>query len=195
MISAILLAHCFFVPPKGWDLVHPEKLQPHTRVAFVHKTATINLSTEETDVSLATYIEAVKRDHKTDPNHQWRDLGKLNTKLGEGQLTEIEIKGPHGTMRQMQLIALKGGVAYILTASATKGEFSSHFATFEKSFQSLECVQDLKEALSPAKKTELETLIGKKLPWKTFQERIINDFTEMGPYWQTLFLLEQMESI
>ena len=209
---------CFFIPPKGWDLADQSKLSPRVKICFIGKSSnnllpSVNLATEEVDISLKAYIDIVKSDCERDPNCVWRDLGKYNTPLGEGRLTEREVKTKWGVSRQIQLIVIKDQKAYILTAGALKEEFSRHYQVFEAVLRSLTLTEDLTASLIlPEKKELLQKLIGnlqtefaaattaasiqqafesknfQKEFWKPFQQKIINDFTEMGAYWQILLL-------
>jgi len=209
--------HCYFIPPKGWDLADQSKLSPRVKICFIGKSSnnllpSVNLATEEVNISLKAYIDIVKSDCERDPNCVWRDLGKYNTPLGEGRLTEREMKTKWGVSRQVQLIVIKDQRAYILTAGALKEEFSRHYQAFENVLKSLTITSDL-TAISPEKKELLQKLIGnlqteftaaqntglsatqalesknfQKDSWKPFQQKIINDFTEMGAYWQILLL-------
>jgi hypothetical protein len=117
--------HCYFIPPQGWDLADPAKLSPRVKICFLGKSSknllpSINLASEEVDISLKAYVDIVKRDCENDPNTHWRDLGKYTTRLGEGRLTEREVTTECGLSRQVQLIVIKDSMAYILTAAALK---------------------------------------------------------------------------
>ena len=188
------------------------------KICFIGKSSnnllpSVNLATEEVDISLKAYIDIVKSDCERDPNCVWRDLGKYNTPLGEGRLTEREVKTKWGVSRQIQLIVIKDTRAYILTAGALKEEFSRHYQEFEAVLKSLTITKDLTASLNSIEKKELlQKLIGnlqtefaamttavsmqqafesknfQKEFWKPFQQKIINDFTEMGAYWQILLL-------
>ena len=203
--------YCYFIPPKGWDLADQSKLSPRVKICFIGKSSknllpSVNLAEEEVDVSLKTYVDIVKNDCLKDPNTKWRDLGKYNTPLGEGRLTEREIKTEWGLSRQVQLIVIKDKMAYILTAGALKEEFSSHYKNIEAVLRSLTITKDLAADIPSAdKRMVLREMAGKiqtdfkealsfdsekfqKKSWKPFEHKIINDFTEMGPYWQILLL-------
>jgi hypothetical protein len=209
--------HCYFIPPKGWDLADQQKLSPRVKICFIGKSLgnllpSVNLATEEVDISLKAYVDIVKKDCESDPNCLWRDLGRYDTPLGEGRLTEREVKTQWGTSRQIQLIVIKDQKAYILTAGALKEEFSRHYENFEKALRSLTITDDLTAQLIYVEKKEsLQKLIGslqnafketkaatadeafqstsfQKESWEPFQQKIINDFTEMGPFWQILLL-------
>lgn len=209
--------HCYFIPPQGWDLADQTKLSPRVKICFLGKSSknllpSVNLATEEVDVSLKAYLDIVKKDCDNDPNTHWRDLGKYNTPLGEGRLTEREVKTEWGDSRQIQLIVIKDQTAYILTAGAHKEEFSRYYKDFEAVLRSLDVADDLTASLpSEEKRSVLRELIEnlqsdfknardkvaseedafnhfQQESWEPFQQKVINDFTEMGPYWQILLL-------
>jgi len=202
---------CYFTPPKGWDLADMSKLSHRMRICFIGKSSSnllpsVSLATEKVDISLKAYVDIVKSDCEKDPNRVWRDLGKYNTSLGEGRLTEREMKTQWGISRQIQLIVIKDNQAYVLTAGALKEEFSRHYQDFEAVLRSLTITQDLTAPLASTEKKELLQKLVEKLEksfqaeetfesktfqkesWEPFQQKIINDFTEMGPYWQILLL-------
>jgi hypothetical protein len=144
--------HCYFIPPKGWNLADQSKLSPRVKICFLGKSSntllqSVNLATEEVDISLKAYVDIVKSDCERDPNSVWRDLGKYNTPLGEGRLTEREVKTQWGVSRQIQLIVIKDKRAYILTAGALKEEFSRHYQDFEAVLRSLTITKDLTASL------------------------------------------------
>ncbi|HEX4840431.1 MAG TPA: hypothetical protein VFU89_08330 [Rhabdochlamydiaceae bacterium] len=211
--------HCFFIPPKGWQFADQSKLSHRIKICFLGKTSnnlqpSVNLATEKVNISLKAYIEIVRSDCAKDPNCVWRDLGKYHTPLGEGRLTEREMKTKWGLARQVQLIVIKDNQAYILTAGALKEEFSSHYQDFEAVLKSLTITDDLTSPIMPLEKRALlqskiktleadfdaamtkaetvekafNTVDFQKETWEPFHQMIINDFTEMGPYWQILLL-------
>jgi hypothetical protein len=200
---------CFFIPPKDWEIANPEVLAPRVHICFLGKTSTgvrpsVNLATEVVDVTLDAYINEVRKIHSSDPNARWRDLGTYKCLLGEGRLTELEIPTDSGLGRMIQLIVIKDRMAYILTASAGKEDFSKYYKTFDQVLRSLQSSSDLAKSY-PLKSEELTSMIAnlnhkyrevdseifEKEIWPTFERKIINDFTEMGPYWQILLLNEQ----
>jgi hypothetical protein len=211
--------YCYFIPPKGWDLADKSKMSPRVKICFLGKSSntilpSVNLATEKVNVSLKAYIDIIKSDCEKDPNCSWRDLGKYNTPLGEGRLTEREMKIRGSVSRQVQLIVIKDNRAYVLTAAALKEEFSSHYKTFEAVLKSLTITDDLTASVISTEKKELlqkrianlqaeftaalntdvpleqtfESKSFQKKCWQPFKEKIINDFTEMGAYWQILLL-------
>lgn len=189
----------FFIPPKDWEIAHPEMLAPSVEICFLSKNSrglapSVNLAKERVGVSLERYVEAVRKIHATDPNSRWRDLGVYKTSLGEGRLTELETKTEVGTVRMMQLIVMKEGAAYILTTSALKEEFSKFYKVFDQTLRSLQYSSDLIESY-PQKRDELRQLVQTATSWSSFEEKIITDFTEMGPYWQILFLKDMRSKL
>ncbi len=217
---------CFFIPPKGWEIANPEILAPRVHICFVGKSSkglapSINLATEKVDISLESYIEEVRKIHKSDPNSRWRDLGIYKTPMGQGRLTELETPTEGGMARIVQLILIKDQIAYILTAGALKEEFSHYYRTFDQALGSLQFSSNLIESYSPSGRQpmlkqqveEMYEKLNKKVRksesrpalflsedfqrevWKPFENKIINDFTEMGPYWQILLLKEIQANI
>jgi hypothetical protein len=116
----------------------------------------------------------------------------------------------------MQLIVIKDQRAYILTAGALKEEFSRHYQDFEAALKSLTITTDL--AAATEKKEQLNTLIRnlhtdfkaitaasveeafdspnfQNQSWNPFLQNVINNFTEMGPYWQILLLRDQQNKL
>lgn len=189
---------CFFIPPKGWEVVDPEKISPCVHICFIEKRASgvapsVNLATEPVTISIDAYVNEVKKIHAADPNAKWRDLGKFQTLLGSGRLTEIELPTELGKARLVQLIVVKDQLAYILTACALKEEFSKYYKTFDQVLRSLQSTPDLVESYPRAEQPLLIQAIKNFTAegnWNDFEKKIINDFTEMGPYWQILMLNE-----
>ncbi len=188
-------------------MANPKILAPRVHTCFLGKTSkglapSINLATEAVNVSLESYIEEVRKIHTSDPNSRWRDLGQYKTRLGDGRLTELETQTEFGTARMVQLVVIKENTAYILTASALKEEFSKYYKTFDQALRSLQSSSNLIESY-PSNPNQLKELVKnitqksdldsedfQKEMWKPFENKIINDFTEMGPYWQILLLKE-----
>jgi len=175
----------------------PETLSPRVHIAFVGKGSglapTVNLATEPVTITLQAYVDAVRKIHIADPNAKWRDLGRFDTLLGAGKLTELEVATEQGKARLMQLMVVKEGLAYILTACALKEEFSKYYKLFDATFHSLQEADDLAACYPEEKRGELkqalEGLTGEE-KWADFEQKIIQDFTKMGSYWQILLLSE-----
>lgn len=153
-------------------------------------------------MSLDAYVEEVRKIHVADPNSRWRDLGRFRSLLGDGRLMELETPSDFGLARMVQLVIIKEKTAYILTAGALKEEFSKFYRTFDSVLRSLQETTNLVQSY-PHKSKELTALIDnlyqkcatEKEVWPPFEKKIINDFTEMGPYWQILLLNEVQTKI
>lgn len=179
-------------------MASPDTLSPRVHVAFIGKSSsalapTINLATEPVTISLPAYVEAVRKIHAADPNTKWRDLGHFDTQLGQGALTELETATEQGKARLMQLMVVKEGLAYILTACALKEEFPKYYKLFDEALQSLQEVDDLAMCYPLHKREELKGVLAActdEAHMGELEQKIIHDFTEMGPYWQILLLSE-----
>jgi hypothetical protein len=220
------LTQCFFIPPENWDIADPRTLSPKVKMAFVKNSGkgfcpSINLAIEETDVSLADYLKAVKAIHEQDRNNHWRSLGKVRTAAGLAQLTEIDSITEWGSVRILQLILIKDKHAYVLTAAALKEEISNYYKDIQSAFRSFTLSNDLlgnipqlerremlkqkqtelfavaeKYSHSPASKKNLfEDLSFQEKQWAPFQKIVLNNFGDMGAFWQILFLRNAREKL
>lgn len=216
---------CFFTPPPGWEIADPKSLSSRVKIAFLKNTGkgfcpSINLAVEETDVSLYDYLKAVRAIHEQDRGNQWRALGKVRTEAGLAQLTEIDASTEWGPIRLLQLILIKEGRAYVITAAALREEFSNFYKDFQSSFRSMTLSTDLlsnipqlerretlklkeqklldaaQNALAKSGETNLldDTSFQKKY-WLPFQKSIVNNFGDMGAFWQVLLLRNTQEKL
>lgn len=195
--------HCFFLPPLGWVPAAKENLSPLVKAGFLDPKnfgfpASLNLAVEEIDCSLEEYLDAIKKIHTTDHHNSWTNLGHFPTKAGPAILTQIDSTSSFGPVRVLQLILLRGTNAYVLTAAASKKQFSKHLSAFKTAFSSLSVSEDLFSAVSDEKKREkikkLQTLYlnGEESGWENFQNEILHGFKELGPYWQALVINETL---
>ena len=107
----------------------------------------------------------------------------------------------------LQMVLVKGNMAYILTGAAIKNDYLQMQGTFTKAFQSFALPSDLLSPLSPDTKKQFEdffTLVGKDLSDRTEEKRasqwmdlqkIVLQESQMGRYWQVLMLKEGREKI
>jgi hypothetical protein len=205
---------CYFHPPKGWEIA--QSASPHVKMAFVKKDKkqgfcpSINLSIEEVGTSsLNDYLSDVKTIHEQNRNNRWRKLGKVRTAAGDAQLTEIDTVSQLGSVRMLQLIFLKDGRAHILTAAALKNDFCTHYREFQEAFRSLTITQDLLETIPQMQrkvdlKNQLESLLQARIElfsteefekkhWPAFENKILQEYEDMGLFWQTLVLKQLHE--
>ncbi len=191
---------CHFIPPSGWEIAQLKTPSPHVKVGFIGKGSTdfrpsINLATEEVDVSLKEYVKAVKELQTADPNTQWRDLGKLSMKAGDGRLIEITDPAPFGEVKIFQALFVNGETAYILTAAALKEDLNKLRNEIIQSFKTFNLVDDLWSLIgNESKRTDFKALFlslgaseEKELEWKKLQTEV-QSHSELGPFWQFLAL-------
>lgn len=130
-----------FTPPQGWRLADKKTLPKHVLVMVVGKGAkdyppSMNLGYDVYKGSLKEYFKIIKEINASQ-GCQLKDLGTIPTAAGPASLSQFDEKTAWGEVRQMHAIILKDGVAYILTASALKDEFSKFYQEFFKSMQTL----------------------------------------------------------
>lgn len=130
-----------FQPPEGWLQADPKSLPSHVKAMVVGKGVneyppSINLAYDEFAGTLKEYLKLVEGVNKR-LGAQAQDLGSIQTLAGEARLLQVDSKSVWGTERQMQVIIVKNGKAFILTASALKSEFSEFYPQFFASLKSL----------------------------------------------------------
>lgn len=159
--SFILLSLCFsffclaeqennivtFTPPKGWKSADLSKMSPVIKSMLVgtgkeHFPPTLTLAVEPFQGSLKDYLKIVKNINKSQKT-EWKDLGEISTKAGEGSLSQFDEKSNWGDVRTMTAILVRDGNAYILSATALKEEFSSFYKDFFQAMRSLEITKSM----------------------------------------------------
>ncbi len=201
--TAVLNAdYCYFVPPKGWEIVNPQKLTGRVQVQFLGKSSkgfypSLNLAFEEVNLTMPEYLKAVKKIHEADRNNTWRDLGKIPTKAGVAHLTQIDSATASGTVRILQVLFLKDHTVYILTGSALKEEFAAYYKEFEKAFKSLTVTGDLVSTVPQAERQEklkasLATTTIDNL--RTLEKLLHKEFADMGAHWQFLVMQSALQN-
>lgn len=198
---------CFFLPPKDWSAADPSILSPRVKVGFIGPPSqlgfcpSINLAEEKVACNLQDYLIAVKKIHSSNRHKEWSYLGTCRTSAGEAALTQIDLPSQAGPMRLLQLIFLKDNNAYILTSACLKKEFIQYLPIFRETFQTLQVTDDLysavadEERLKEARRlnTEAECAVRREKAissemseWRAFQDFMIGEFGDLGPYWQAL---------
>lgn len=129
-----------FTPPKGWKKAEGN-LPKHVLAMVVGKGTreyppSMNLGYDVFKGSLKEYVKIIK-DINASQGCQLRELGTIPTNAGLANLCQFDEKTEWGEVRQMHAILLKDGIAYILTASALKDEFSKFYKDFFSSMQTL----------------------------------------------------------
>ncbi len=132
--------------PPGWDCVTdqsqlPKKVQliaiSPTKTKF---TPSINVASEETDQSLADYVDTAKLYHESEGETHVTKLGQIPTRAGQAQLLQIDRRTDFGTVRFLQAAVIKGDVAYVVTATCLRDEFATYCSNFFDAIKSFEVI-------------------------------------------------------
>lgn len=198
----------FFIPPDNWKMADPKKLSPMVEMCFLGKGKTsfypsINIATEEIDISEKEYVSIVIKMHKNDPSIEFRGLGKIKTKTAIANLFELTTKTNFGLVKMLQAVIVKDSRAYVLTGSMHIDEFKTLSKTILKAFQSFQIVDNLINCVSDqTKKQKLQDTIA-KIPkvkstkdknWKKFEKTVLNDFKDLGEFWQLLIIKDTYDN-
>jgi len=197
--------YCFFTPPEGWMPAAKETLSPLVKVGFLDPKnfgfrASLNLAEEDIDCNLQEYLDAVKNIHINDHHNTWSNLGHFPTKAGPAVLTQIDSTSSWGGIRVLQLILVKDTKAYVLTAAASKKQFSKFLSAFKTAFGSLNLSDDLFSVVADntkrekIKKLQSAYLDGEEAGWENFQNEVLHGFKELGAYWQAIVISETLKS-
>lgn len=215
MLACLLLTIPLFTPPPSWHLAQTKNPSSYVKVSFAANEGasfrpSMNLATEEVDVSLKEYVKAVKEINLKEPNTTWRDLGKFEMKAGTGRLSEISAKTPHGEVKTLQAFLVHERTAYILTATTLKKDLSSLQEKILASFRSFSLEDSLFEAIKDQERQqkikrlfvglgdfppEADVSLGKQKQWEMLQRDVVDEFPEMGGYWHFLTLKEGLSKI
>lgn len=126
--------------PLGWSLASMDTLPNSVIYAAMTKgkgayPPSVHIVEEPFNGSLKDYLKIVKSINLR-KGGEWKDLGKIKTKAGEGSLSQLEVKNQWGNVRMLHAIILKDGSIFIITASALKEEFPSYYKVFFEIMQS-----------------------------------------------------------
>lgn len=209
--ASLQASFAYFLPPSDWELADPSTLSPHVLVGFIGKSKngfcpSLNLAEEDVEISMEEYLQVVKKIHERHPHTRWRDLGRFTCKAGAGRLTEIDTRTEWGQVRLLQMMFLHENRIYILTAAASKEEFSQLYISFRDAMRSLTVTDDLLSCAQENKRSDLEEKTlelflrsqdkeeeFEKRVWLPFQQTVINDHKDMGACWQLFFLRQIRE--
>jgi hypothetical protein len=129
-----------FTPPSGWKLADPKALPEYIKVMVVGSgknefPPSMNLAFDPFSGSLQEYMKIVKAINDSQ-KAIWKDLGPFQVGKHDGRLIQVDSRTKWGEERQLQLIVVFDGAAYILTASALKEEFPQFYPEFFKAMKS-----------------------------------------------------------
>lgn len=167
----------FFIPPKDWALTNPKAYTKYIKVAFTKNDKSIcrpsiNLSIQETDLSLDEYTQEAKKAHEIDNGVTYKILGNMFLKDGKATLSEV-VKTIHSIdYKILQMILVKDKVAYILTAACKKEDVINYYPIFIDSFKSFELLDDLFSKVAIKSK---KNLLINKYNGLVFSSRKSND--------------------
>jgi hypothetical protein len=142
-----------FTPPVGWRLADQKALPEHVKVMVVGQgkrdfPPSINLAIDPFSGTLEEYMKVVKSILQSQ-KAIWKEIGTLDIGSLKGKLLQIDTRTKWGEERQLQLITVYDGAAYILTASALAQEFSDFSADFFAALKSFTI--NAKREADPAK--------------------------------------------
>lgn len=126
--------------PLGWEILDKSLLPPDIQFMARSKpkdmfSSTINVATEETDLSLDAYMAEVEKIH-IDPTKTFSKLGTLQTKAGLMRVIQIDEKLPWADLRILQGILIRDHIAYVVTATTEEAEFPLLVSAFLESMKS-----------------------------------------------------------
>jgi len=215
LLSAETIPFTYFHPPEGWLMSNPMHFKDGVKIGFVQSerkifTPAISLSIEKIPCDEKTYIDAVKKNHRSDITKSVRELGLIQTKSGNAHLLQIDTKNTWGKIRILQAILVKDGYAYIETATCLKEDFLKINQDLLSSLKSLSIAADLPSTVDNQKELEnklnklarswkkyLVSAKGKKEDlfkesffqrnqWVPFTEYITENYGDFGICWQIL---------
>lgn len=130
-----------FTPPEGWRYADVKNKLKYVQMMVVGKgqfdlPPSLSLASEPVQGTLKDYIKKIKEISESSGG-TWKDLGMINTEAGEAKLIQEDIKTQWGELRNMYVVLIKNGMAYILTAAALKEEFATFYPAFFKAMRSL----------------------------------------------------------
>jgi hypothetical protein len=148
--------------PKNWTFIKEGFTSSHVQYALIDKNnclqgicPSINISTENVQISLAQYIQEIKKLYSRERTNRFRDLGDYQLGNLRGHLIELDTKGKWGEARILQLICIDNDIAYIITATAKADAFSLYAESFEKIISSFILLSDPFDTVKDAKDKEL----------------------------------------
>jgi len=204
----------FFIPPKDWALLDPSSYSQYIKAIFVKKDKSIfrpniNLSIQETDLSLDEYTNEAKRAHEKDPSITYTILGKIDFKEDKASLSEVSVTLNSIDFKILQFILVKNKNAYIITGACKKGEITEYYPIIINSFKSFELIEDLfSKVSSESKKNALvkkySSLIAilKKSNDKQIKKNLVSfekyldkNYQNEGKYFSMLLLEKALKEI
>ena len=212
--SLIAETHPFFIAPKSWKVANPKTYTKYIQIAFSKNETSIcrpslNLSMQETDLTLDEYTKEAQNIHQKDPNTTYTILGNINIFQGKTNLSQIDQKIHSTNYQLLQMIFIKDNIAYIMTASSKKDDMLKNHQTFLDTFSSFKITHDLFSLVSDKSKqnilkqkyghliTSSKNLSDKQIKknLSSFEKYLDNNFQNLGKYFQVLLLKKAYKEI
>ena len=142
LLTSSLFGAFHLDPPKGWDCVSDTSQLPkkvHCIYIGSAKSAlrpTLNVAIEPTHETLSNYYAAAKTYHISEPDTTCQDMGVIKTKCGEAKILQIDRTSNWGNVRFIQASIIIDQVAYVITGTCLREDFSTCCTTFFDTIQS-----------------------------------------------------------
>ncbi|MBN2478855.1 MAG: hypothetical protein JXA94_01375 [Parachlamydiales bacterium] len=204
----------FFKVKNEWELANPKAYTNLIKVGFIKKEkakfkSSINLACEKTSASLKDYTKAAKEIHEEDINVTYDILDEIQIDKTIANLCQINKKVNGINLKMLQMIFVKDGYVYVMTAACEKTKFLNNFKNFMEIFLSFQLVDNLfdliedKDLKNDLLKNYSDTIylsknISKKALEKnltSFEKYLDKKFQNYGKYFQYLLLEKIIKEI
>lgn len=130
-----------FTPPPGWRFADVSNQLNKVRTMVVgtgkrEVQPSMNLMVDSYPGTKKEFLKFAKALCETKGEH-WKDLGTIQTEAGNASLLQVQSKTEWGDLQMLQVVLLKEGKVYILTAAALKEEFPQFYSDFFRSLRTL----------------------------------------------------------
>lgn len=130
-----------FTPPSGWRFAEVTSKLKNVRTMVVgtgkrELSPSMNLMVDTYAGTPKEFLKFAKALTEA-KGEQLKDLGSIQTEAGKASLLQVDSKTEWGDLRMLQVVLLKQGMVYVLTAAALKEEFAQFYPEFFKALRSL----------------------------------------------------------
>lgn len=134
----------FLQGPHGWDRVS-DIVSKKILMVFVGPkkgslTPSLNLTTENTNLSLYEYVKLAMAHHQKEGASCY-ELDPLDTTLGQMILIEVQGDSHWGFVQMLQGIIIENNQAYVITGSCLSTEYSIYFKEFLSSMKEFNVIR------------------------------------------------------
>lgn len=147
-----------FKPPAGWKMAEQKQLPPGIRAMVIGKgehefPPSINLGAHAFSGNIKQYLKIMKESNAA-KGYEWKDLGNIKTEAGTASLSQVDMKTQWGVVREMHVLFIKNGMAYLLTVASLKEEFPAFYKEFFDTMRSFNINKDVFEMVTDFKKQQ-----------------------------------------